>query len=275
MKQSSLRSFFQNQYRKLVQQTTFVQQLEMSELQQSAIVFAPHQDDETLGCGGTILRKKAVGADVKVVFMTDGCRSHAGLISEEELRTLRRAEAISACKILGLEEQDVFFLEIEDGTLGDHQALASHKVVQLLQAVQPETVFVPYRQDNHPDHRNTTKSVIHALKTCQMPMVIYEYPVWFWYHWPWVGFSRKLGVLRHILKNTMFAAFGLVILKDFRHGVRVQEVMHLKKSALEQHKTQVTEYRPNVNWVSLMDVADGEWMECLLQNVELFHRYRV
>src|SRR5207248_577693 len=42
------------------------------ELGRSAIVFAPHQDDEVLGCGGTIVRKLRAGADVTVVFLTDG-----------------------------------------------------------------------------------------------------------------------------------------------------------------------------------------------------------
>ena len=37
-----------------------------------AIVFAPHPDDETLGCGGTILKKRSLGAPVEVVFLTDG-----------------------------------------------------------------------------------------------------------------------------------------------------------------------------------------------------------
>ena len=37
----------------------------------ACIVFAPHQDDETLGSGGTIIQKKRKGADVKIVFMTD------------------------------------------------------------------------------------------------------------------------------------------------------------------------------------------------------------
>jgi hypothetical protein len=49
-----------------------------------AIIFAPHQDDETLGCGGTIIRKKQAGANLQIVFMTDGCRSHAHLMTEIE-----------------------------------------------------------------------------------------------------------------------------------------------------------------------------------------------
>ncbi len=200
MKRLLLRDFLRNQYRRFVQRSAFVHQLGANELRQSAIVFAPHQDDETLGCGGTILQKKAAGADVKIVFMTDGCRSHAGLIAEEELSTLRRTEAISACKVLETKEQDVFFLDIKDGTLGQHLAVASEKVIHLLQTIRPETVYVPYRLDNHPDHRNTTRSVIQALKKCRMPMTVYEYPVWFWYHWPWVGFSGKLSAFRHILK---------------------------------------------------------------------------
>src|SRR5882724_2841134 len=36
------------------------------------LVLAPHMDDETLGCGGTIARHAQAGADVAVVFLTDG-----------------------------------------------------------------------------------------------------------------------------------------------------------------------------------------------------------
>src|SRR5687768_6580034 len=40
------------------------------ELGRSAMVFAPHPDDETLGCGGTILQKRRAGASMRIVFMT-------------------------------------------------------------------------------------------------------------------------------------------------------------------------------------------------------------
>ncbi len=46
------------------------------ELARSALVFSPHPDDECLGCGGTIIRKKQAGSTVKIVHLTDGSRSH-------------------------------------------------------------------------------------------------------------------------------------------------------------------------------------------------------
>ena len=60
----------------------FLKECDENELKRSAIFFSPHQDDETLGCGGTIIRKKRMGAEVKIVFMTDGCNSHPHLITK-------------------------------------------------------------------------------------------------------------------------------------------------------------------------------------------------
>src|SRR5690349_19075047 len=43
----------------------------------SCLVLAPHPDDETLGCGATIMRKRAAGTPVHVVIATDGRHSLA------------------------------------------------------------------------------------------------------------------------------------------------------------------------------------------------------
>src|SRR5262245_5575363 len=77
--------------------------LDNHDLSQRAIVFAPHEDDEVLGCGGTILRKRRLGADVAVVFMTDGSGSHPGLMPADEMKELRAAEARAACSLLGVD----------------------------------------------------------------------------------------------------------------------------------------------------------------------------
>jgi LmbE family N-acetylglucosaminyl deacetylase len=51
------------------------------------VVFSPHPDDETLGCGSTIIKKKRLGADVTIVFMTDGSKSHPHFIFRELIET--------------------------------------------------------------------------------------------------------------------------------------------------------------------------------------------
>src|SRR3954452_22419232 len=67
----------------------------------SCIVFAPHPDDETLGCGATIHRKRANGTTVHVVIASDGRRSQKpDLVSPDEMAGIRRQEAHDACTIL-------------------------------------------------------------------------------------------------------------------------------------------------------------------------------
>src|SRR5512138_1319717 len=39
---------------------------------ESVVVLAPHMDDETLGCGGTLAKHRRRGANVLAVFLTDG-----------------------------------------------------------------------------------------------------------------------------------------------------------------------------------------------------------
>ena len=80
-----------------------------SELCRSALVFSPHPDDESLACGGTIIKKKRAGATIKLVHMTDGGGSHSHLIPAQELRTIRRAESINAARVL--EPQAVYRVE--------------------------------------------------------------------------------------------------------------------------------------------------------------------
>src|SRR4030065_330273 len=53
-------------------------------LKSSAVIFAPHQDDETLGCGGTIMLKRKAGTPVACVFMTDGSTSHRSFMKDDE-----------------------------------------------------------------------------------------------------------------------------------------------------------------------------------------------
>jgi LmbE family N-acetylglucosaminyl deacetylase len=252
-----------------------MRELELNELERSAIVFSPHPDDETLGCGGTILRKKQAGADIKIVFMTDGCQSHGHLIPANELKLIREKEAIAASHKLGLNRDDIIFLGFKDTALNKHQNLAIEKVAEIIQRFHPAEIFVPYHKESPSDHYATNRIVISAIKLCELSTVIYEYPIWFWCHWPWASLVGDRREILSVLKNSWLAGFGLNLVKDFRCAVFIGDVLEPKKVALEQHQSQMKPLIPDSGWMTLGDVSKGEFLECFFQNYEFFHRYNL
>lgn len=245
-----------------------------AELRRSALVISPHQDDETLGCGGTILRKRAAGADVWVVFMTDGRQSHGHLMPAAELAGLRKAEAMAACQVLGVAQERVFFLDYPDGSLGAHRPAATEQVAALLARYDPAEVYLPYRAEPTADHQAAHDIGRAALAQAGTARTVLEYPVWYWHHWPWVSLRQSdkresWSVLRH----TVQAMAGLRLARDFRFGVPIAGVREQKLAALQEHHTQMTPFLPDANWLTLHDVANGEFLNCLLQDYELFYRY--
>lgn len=240
-----------------------------------AIVFSPHQDDETLGCGGTVAKKIAVGAALQVVFMTDGCRSHSHLMNESELRLVRRDEVLAATHALGIDGSDVVFLDFKDGTLSKKLDAAVDRVKALISEYKPEEVFVPYSRDGVADHMATHQIVTRALDALNVDVIVNEYPIWFWNHWPWVSISsgqkNRSSVLKNIYK-TGLSNFRLV--KYFRAPVYIGDVLEVKRAALNHYQSQMTRLVSTPAWKTLSDVSSGEFLECFLHDYEIFYRYR-
>jgi LmbE family N-acetylglucosaminyl deacetylase len=91
--------------------------------QDRLLIFAPHCDDETLGCAGLMAMARRIGALVKVVVVTNGDASYSTAISSAkvspsqyvEMAYARQAETVAAVKELGLSPEDVIFLGYPDG----------------------------------------------------------------------------------------------------------------------------------------------------------------
>ncbi|MFQ5760307.1 MAG: PIG-L deacetylase family protein [Acidiferrobacterales bacterium] len=271
MSKRSLKEWSRYSYRWLTNR--LMGKLGEDDLARAAVAFSPHFDDETLGCGGTIIKKKRAGADVKIVFMSDGSKSHNHLISEDELKAIRAREALAACRCLGLNASDVFFLGFEEKNLRQHVKSATEQVAEILLQQQPEEIFIPYHKEFLADHFATNRIVASALQMCGRQPVIYEYPIWFWYHWPWASVPiRSRREMLSIVKNSVVS--GLDLLRDFRSWVYIGDVLELKRRALDQYKSQMTRIIPDSRWMTLGDVADGEFLECFFQDREIFRRYR-
>jgi LmbE family N-acetylglucosaminyl deacetylase len=243
------------------------------ELSRRAVVFSPHPDDEVLGCGGTILKKRAVGAPVHLVYMTDGGASTT-LIPRSDLIAMRKAEATSAACALGVDS--VEFLDFPDGQLHDHVEAATDRICEILRREVPQEIYIPYRHEpvrQAADHRTTTSIVWAALERLAMKAIVREYPVWFWYHWPWVNFRQTTAPLktRHVIKNSALAAFGLQAVFGLNSAVDISDVQAKKRAALAHHKSQMERLIEDPHWVTLPQLSDGQFLGCFYQDFEFFH----
>jgi LmbE family N-acetylglucosaminyl deacetylase len=140
------------------------------------VVIAPHPDDETIGCGGTICRHVKDGDTVTAVFLTSGELGLKHLPRAEAWRT-RESEARRAAKVLGLES--VTFLRQPDWMLGDQINAAAESLRPILNYRRPERLYLPHPADGHPDHRSTLTVVVEALRGMELyKPVLLGYEVW-------------------------------------------------------------------------------------------------
>jgi len=126
-----------------------------------ALVLAPHPDDETFGCGGTLALHARAGDPVKVVFLTNGDQGDSsGKYEPEEYARLRRVEATKACEHLGV--TDLEFWPYSDRSLAGARG-ALRQVIDLLEDFRPQIVYVPSPMEFHPDHRAACLLLCDAL----------------------------------------------------------------------------------------------------------------
>lgn len=144
------------------------------------LVLAPHPDDESLGCGGTITLLTQAGAAVDVLYLT---RGEFGLEAPEastpearqHLAETRMREAHAACCILGVRQVD--FLDGADGRLAESPHLAADLHGRLKEG-EYGRVFCPWPHDRHPDHQATFRLLQRALRNDNAPLHVWLYEVW-------------------------------------------------------------------------------------------------
>lgn len=132
------------------------------------IVFAPHNDDEVLGVGGTIAKHVSEGDEVYVCEVTVGK-------NEERAKSIKE-EALKAHKILGVKQ--TYFLDFPVVGLTTVPTMELNKAIhKLTQEIKPEIAYIPHKGDMHKDHAIVAESAMVALRPVDSPQVkaIYVY----------------------------------------------------------------------------------------------------
>lgn len=144
----------------------------------TALVLAPHPDDEVIGAGGAILKLVAAGARVVIVQATDGSAgaSLEGMV-EGERREVRLREAAAVAQRLGVAAVEYWRADNADFR-------ASPELVARLRALlgreRPALVFVPFPTDTHPDHVTLARILAGALdgEGVAPDLLVLAYEVW-------------------------------------------------------------------------------------------------
>jgi bacillithiol biosynthesis deacetylase BshB1 len=114
-----------------------------------------HPDDIELGCGGAVIIAVAGGHDVTLIDLSSGDSSSNGTPGD------RAREADAAARILGVSRR--INLGLPDTGILSESAEQVMAVVESVRRSRPELVFIPTKNDPHPDHASGGELIERAL----------------------------------------------------------------------------------------------------------------
>ncbi len=206
-----------------------MQDLDLSSLSGTIVIVAPHMDDEALACGGLIAllpdREK-----LHIVYATDGMRSPAPIVAGDkispDLGKVRMRESVEAMTLLGVPEHNLHFLCLPEAELTKHRSRLGETLLEKLQAISPQVVFVPFRYDRHPDHLAVNHVVVSAVERSKLQARLIEYFVY--YRW---RLMPKRDIRKYVKPNVLYR-------------LDIADVASQKRQSLDRFISQTTIYYP-------------------------------
>ncbi|NRA87031.1 MAG: PIG-L family deacetylase [Rhizobiales bacterium] len=127
------------------------------------LCIALHPDDETLGCGGTLLKHKANGDEIHWLICTESD-------PEQEFFKIREAEIE---RIIDLYDFDSTIklklrtIHVDEYTMSE---LVS-KVSAVINSIEPNILYLPFKGDVHSDHRKMFEAAYACTKSFRYPFI--------------------------------------------------------------------------------------------------------
>ena len=131
------------------------------------LVIAPHPDDETLGCGGTILKHISCGDSVYWLIVTNVDEKHGW--SKDRVES-RQQEIDKVSKMFGFTKifkLDFPTIKLEIIPIGEIITGISF----IMNEVKPEIVYLPNRADVHSDHQIVFNASYSCTKSFRYPFI--------------------------------------------------------------------------------------------------------
>jgi len=124
---------------------------------EKVVVVAVHPDDETIGCGGTIIKHLNKGDEVHCILVTKG-NAEQKVIWDKVKDTYH----FTSVTELGFPE-----LDLMDKSLNELIPPLS----KAISAIRPQTIIIPNRSDAHSDHKAIFNAVASCTKAFRYPFI--------------------------------------------------------------------------------------------------------
>ncbi len=132
----------------------------------NVLIIAPHPDDETLGCGGTLMKYKEQGYKIYWLlcsrFYRFGKTKESIRAKDEELSTVERLYGFEKRFELGYEAATLTYSDL-GGLIG--------KISKIVNETKPEIILLPNRSDVHSDHQLIFKAGYSCTKNFNFPFI--------------------------------------------------------------------------------------------------------
>ncbi len=131
------------------------------------LIVAVHPDDETLGCGGTLLKHKAYGDEIHWMIATDLKESEG---FEKEVVTRRDNEIGEVSKMYNFDsvhKLGLSTMRVDEYSISELIGAIS----KIISTVKPSIIYLPFKGDVHSDHRKIFESAYACTKSFRYPFV--------------------------------------------------------------------------------------------------------
>lgn len=126
-------------------------------MKNKVLIVAVHPDDETLGCGGTLLKHKANGDEIHWLICTTIDKNHNYYDTREkeidEVSTLYGFDSVHNLRLKTMQVDEYSISEL----IG--------KISKVINEVKPNIVYLPFKGDVHSDHRKIFEASYSCTKS--------------------------------------------------------------------------------------------------------------
>ena len=139
------------------------------DMKRNVLFVSVHPDDETLGCGGTILKHKALGDTINWLNITDVDNNHPFGFSPEFVMTRQFTiekvkQTYEFNKCINLK----FYTQLLDT---EGLSYLIKKISEAINEIQPDTLYIPNRSDVHSDHKIAFQAIYSCTKQFRYPLI--------------------------------------------------------------------------------------------------------